>query len=157
MKCTLSIGICHWFLTGFAAGGCVLIHTHHDYLPSYIIHISSFPSLITCAVNHPLHRLPRELRSRIWDLLLSDGVKALHRIGLALLYLSRPILLKRTFVDIFMYLKELPLTKTLEPDLLIATALNFKVTNSMLARLSGHRDRSLDEGLISNGIGQPQL
>jgi len=54
--------------------------------------------------------LPRELRSRVWDWFLCDGVKALHRVALACLYLERPMLLvlPASMEAVFLHLRKMP-------------------------------------------------
>jgi hypothetical protein len=78
---------------------------------------------------------PRSSLNRVWDWLLLDGQKVLHRVSLAILKLSEDILLEYDFEGIVYYLKNLPDEGILQPDLLMATALTFTVTNRMLRGL----------------------
>jgi hypothetical protein len=78
---------------------------------------------------------PRVSLNRVWDWLLLDGQKTMHRVSLAILKLSEETLLSYDFEGIVHYLKHLPDEGVLAPDLLMPTALTFTVTNRMLRGL----------------------
>ena len=78
---------------------------------------------------------PRASLNRVWDWLLLDGQKTMHRVSLAILKLSEETLMEYDFESIVYYLKNLPDEGVLQPDLLMSTALTFTVTNRMLRGL----------------------
>ena len=78
---------------------------------------------------------PRDSLNRVWDWLLLDGQKTMHRVSLAILKLSEETLLACDFEGVVHYLKNLPDGGVLQPDLLLPTALTFTVTNRMLRGL----------------------
>eukprot|EP00823_Brevimastigomonas_motovehiculus_P005734 TRINITY_DN4277_c0_g1_i1.p1 TRINITY_DN4277_c0_g1~~TRINITY_DN4277_c0_g1_i1.p1 ORF type:complete len:348 (-),score=67.91 TRINITY_DN4277_c0_g1_i1:14-907(-) len=80
------------------------------------------------------HDVPRETVSRIWDLLLVDGRRALLRIALAVLSLGEETLADLDFEGIFRFCKHLSDPKVLDPDRLLSTAMSFPVTNGLLAK-----------------------
>jgi len=80
--------------------------------------------------------IPPETSARIWDMFLSEGWKAIHRAGLAILSISERTLLLYDFEGIIQYLKFFPDQGVFDANLLIAAACDFKVTNRMLQKLS---------------------
>jgi hypothetical protein len=77
-----------------------------------------------------------ELISRIWDLILIDGHKAILRVALAIMYRSqRHVLRCDSFESIYLYFKQEERKIELDPDTLIGIATKFKVTNSLLRRM----------------------
>lgn len=79
-----------------------------------------------------MRQMPRSALDRIFDMYIVDGFKALHRATLAILSQSEESLLGFDMVQIYEYLKALPDHGVLDPDLLIATALNFTDVNETL-------------------------
>ncbi|CAJ1461126.1 unnamed protein product [Effrenium voratum] len=71
---------------------------------------------------------------RVWDHFLCRGVKFIHRVGLALLKEARPSLLGQSFDTTIDRLRCLCQTQ-LSPEALVASALQFKVTNRFLSEL----------------------
>ena len=86
---------------------------------------------------------PRASLNRVWDWLMLDGQKTMHRVSLAILKLSEETLLMYDFEAIVYYLKNLPDEGVLQPDLLMGTALTFTITNRMLRGM----ERSYFEGV----------
>jgi len=80
--------------------------------------------------------IPLSCTARIWDVFLVDGWKAVHRVALAILYLSQDTLLTLEFEDAIRYLKNFPDQGIFIPEILLAEARHFKVTNRMLRRLA---------------------
>jgi hypothetical protein len=78
---------------------------------------------------------PRPTLDRVWDWLMLDGQKTLHRVSLAILKLSEDTLLMYDFEGISYYLRNLPDEGVLQPDLLMQSALTFTITNRMLRGL----------------------
>jgi len=64
-----------------------------------------------------------------------DGSVIFHKIALAILKLSQDILLEYDFESIVYYIKNLPDEGILQQELLIPTAMNFKITQRMLRGL----------------------
>jgi hypothetical protein len=82
------------------------------------------PSMPSATVNH------------MWDIwLVERSFKIFFRVGTAILFLSQPILLNHELEGMMIYLNTFPDATLLNPDILIACALNIKVTNRMLAEL----------------------
>jgi Rab-GTPase-TBC domain len=76
--------------------------------------------------------IPRETVSRIWDMFITDRWKAIHRVGLAILKLSQSHLESLNYEGTVQFLSHFPDQTIFEPDRLIHTAMQFKVTNRML-------------------------
>jgi len=82
-------------------------------------------------------RFPRQLCLRVWDLLMVQGVKVLHRVGLAVLHTCQPRLLSMEFEEILTFLTRIP-ADLLEADAIVGIGLvQFKaITHSLLDRLA---------------------
>ena len=83
-----------------------------------------------------LPSMPSATVCHMWDIwLVERSFKIFFRVGTAILFLSQPILLNHELEGMMTYLNTIPDATLLNPDILIACALNIKVTNSMLAEL----------------------
>jgi hypothetical protein len=72
----------------------------------------------------------------MWDIwLVERSFKIFFRVGTAILFLSQPILLNHELEGMMTYLNTIPDATLLKPDILIACALNIKVTNRMLQEI----------------------
>jgi len=72
----------------------------------------------------------------MWDIwLVERSFKIFYRVGTAILYLSQPILLNHELEGMMTYLNTFPDVTLLRPDILIACALQIKVTNRMLMNI----------------------
>lgn len=81
-----------------------------------------------------LPSMPSATVCHIWDIwLVERSFKIFFRIGTAILFLSQPILLNHELEGMMCYLNTFPDATLLSPDILIACALQIKVTNKMLA------------------------
>jgi hypothetical protein len=100
------------------------------------VHTEWFMTLFT------FRHMPRETAARIWDLIFVDGQKTIYRVALAILFLCEDELLQMDFEGIFHYVRTLPDKTILEPSRLIRTALTFKVTNSLLEKMSAQYARA---------------
>jgi len=68
--------------------------------------------------------------ARIWDIYLLEGIKTVYRFGLAVLSIKEKELLETDFEGIMDKIKNM--YNEIDPDTLIKTALNIKVTNKIL-------------------------
>jgi len=103
---------------------------HHDlnvglfalgWFQTLFLYIPSMPSATVC---------------HMWDIwLVERSFKVFFRVGTAILYLSQPILLNNDLEGMMIYLNTFPDATLLNPDILIACALQIKVTNSLLVDL----------------------
>jgi hypothetical protein len=83
-----------------------------------------------------LPSMPSATVCHMWDIwLVERSFKIFFRVGTAILFLSQPILLNHELEGMMTYLNTIPDATLLNPDILIACALNIKVTNSMLAEI----------------------
>lgn len=83
-----------------------------------------------------LPSMPSETVCRMWDIwLVERSFKIFFRVGTALLFLSQPTLLNHELEGMMIYLNAIPDATLLDPDILINTALNIKVTNRLLQEL----------------------
>jgi Rab-GTPase-TBC domain len=100
---------------------------HHDlnvglfalgWFQTLFLYLPSMPSATVC---------------HIWDIwLVERSFKIFFRVGTAILFLSQPILLNHELEGMMTYLNTFPDATLLNPDILIACALQIKVTNKML-------------------------
>eukprot|EP00931_Biecheleriopsis_adriatica_P067396 TRINITY_DN41546_c0_g1_i1.p1 TRINITY_DN41546_c0_g1~~TRINITY_DN41546_c0_g1_i1.p1 ORF type:complete len:431 (-),score=79.94 TRINITY_DN41546_c0_g1_i1:62-1354(-) len=81
------------------------------------------------------YSLPYPHVVRVWDQFLCRGMKFIHRVGLALLSEARPSLLGCSFDITIQKLRSVCQTSQLSPEELVASALEFKVTNRLLSEL----------------------
>lgn len=103
---------------------------HHDlnvglfalgWFQTLFLYLPSMPSATVC---------------HMWDIwLVERSFKIFFRVGTAILFLSQPILLNYELEGMMTYLNTIPDATLLRPDILIACALNIKVTNRMLQEL----------------------
>jgi hypothetical protein len=103
---------------------------HHDlnvglfalgWFQTLFLYLPSMPSATVC---------------HMWDIwLVERSFKIFFRVGTAILFLSQPILLNHELEGMMTYLNTIPDATLLKPDILIACALNIKVTNRMLQEL----------------------
>lgn len=83
-----------------------------------------------------LPSMPTATVCHIWDIwLVERSYKIFFRVGTAILFLSQPILLNHDLEGMMTYLNTFPDATLLKPDILIACALQIKVTNRMLTEL----------------------
>jgi hypothetical protein len=83
-----------------------------------------------------LPSMPSATVCHMWDIwMVERSFKIFFRVGTAILFLSQPILLNHELEGMMTYLNTIPDATLLNPDILIACALNIKVTNEMLAEL----------------------
>ena len=83
-----------------------------------------------------LPSMPTATVCHIWDIwLVERSYKIFFRVGTAILFLSQPILLNHDLEGMMTYLNTFPDATLLKSDILIACALQIKVTNRMLAEL----------------------
>ena len=73
---------------------------------------------------------PFEILERIWDIYLLEGEKTIYRFGVAILVLHEDELLAEDFEKVMDSLKKM--YKDVDANKLISTALNLKITNSIL-------------------------
>lgn len=100
---------------------------HHDlnvglfalgWFQTLFLYLPSMPSATVC---------------HMWDIwLVERSFKIFFRVGTAILFLSQPILLNHDLEGMMTYLNTFPDATLLNPDILIACALQIKVTNKML-------------------------
>jgi len=80
-----------------------------------------------------LPSMPTATVCHIWDIwLVERSFKIFFRVGTAILFLSQPILLNHELEGMMTYLNTFPDATLLNPDILLACALQIKVTNKML-------------------------
>jgi len=80
--------------------------------------------------------MPSATVCHMWDIwLVERSFKIFYRVGTAILYLSQPILLNHELEGMMTYLNTFPDVTLLRPDILIACALQIKVTNRMLMNI----------------------
>ena len=83
-----------------------------------------------------LPSMPSATVCHMWDIwLVERSFKIFFRVGTAILFLSQPILLNHELEGMMTYLNTFPDATLLNPDILIACALQIKVTNRMLAEI----------------------
>jgi Rab-GTPase-TBC domain len=83
-----------------------------------------------------LPSMPSATVCHMWDIwLVERSFKIFFRVGTAILFLSQPILLNHELEGMMRYLNELSDATLLSPDILIACALQIKVTNRLLMEL----------------------
>jgi hypothetical protein len=83
-----------------------------------------------------LPSMPTATVCHMWDIwLVERSFKIFFRVATAILFLSQPILLNHELEGMMSYLNTFPDATLLSPDILIACALQIKVTNSMLMEL----------------------
>ena len=83
-----------------------------------------------------LPSMPSATVCHIWDIwLVERSFKIFFRVGTAILFLSQPTLLNLELEGMMSYLNTFPDATLLSPDILIACALQIKVTNQMLMDL----------------------
>lgn len=76
---------------------------------------------------------PFALIVRIWDIFVVEGRKILYRIALAIFKLNEKEMLKQPMEEIYDILRKFP--ETVDPDLLIKTALSFTFPGSLIGEL----------------------
>jgi len=83
-----------------------------------------------------LPSMPSATVCHMWDIwLVERSFKIFFRVGTAILFLSQPILLNHELEGMMTYLNTFPDATLLNPDILIACALQIKVTNRMLMEI----------------------
>jgi hypothetical protein len=83
-----------------------------------------------------LPSMPSATVCHMWDIwLVERSFKIFFRVGTAILFLSQPILLNHELEGMMTYLNTFPDATLLNPDILIACALQIKVTNGMLMEI----------------------
>ena len=81
-----------------------------------------------------LPSMPSASVSHMWDIwLVERSFKIFFRVGTAILFLSQPVLLNHELEGMMTYLNTFPDATLLNPEILIACALQIKITNRMLA------------------------
>jgi hypothetical protein len=83
-----------------------------------------------------LPSMPTATVCHMWDIwIVERSFKIFFRVATAILFLSQPILLNHELEGMMSYLNTFPDATLLSPDILIACALQIKVTNRMLMDL----------------------
>jgi hypothetical protein len=83
-----------------------------------------------------LPSMPSATVCHMWDIwMVERSFKIFFRVGTAILFLSQPILLNHELEGMMSYLNTFPDATLLSPDILIACALQIKVTNRLLMEL----------------------
>lgn len=83
-----------------------------------------------------LPSMPTATVCHMWDIwLVERSFKIFFRVATAILFLSQPILLNHELEGMMSYLNTFPDATLLSPDILIACAMQIKVTNRMLMEL----------------------
>jgi hypothetical protein len=83
-----------------------------------------------------LPSMPSQTVCHMWDIwLVERSFKIFFRVGTAILFLSQPILLNHELEGMMTYLNTFPDATLLKPDILIACALQIKVTNRLLEEI----------------------
>jgi hypothetical protein len=83
-----------------------------------------------------LPSMPSATVCHMWDIwLVEQSFKIFFLVGTASLFLSQPILLNYELEEMITYLNTFPDATLLNPDILIACALQIKVTNRMLTEI----------------------
>ena len=101
------------------------------------------PSMPSATINH------------MWDIwLVERSMKIFFRVGTAILFLSQPILLNHELEGMMTYLNTFPDATLLNPEILIACALQIKVTNKMLAEIEMDVSR---ENELAHGVDPKEL
>jgi len=81
-----------------------------------------------------LPSMPSATVCHMWDIwLVERSYKIFFRVATAILFLSQPILLNHELEGMMTYLNTFPDATLLNPDILIACALQIKITNKQLA------------------------
>ncbi|KAF9152236.1 hypothetical protein BG015_005576 [Linnemannia schmuckeri] len=93
---------------------------------------------------------------RVWDVFYYDGVKALFRVGLAILQLCRDHLLNKcpTSSELLGFILHIPL-ENLGPKALLETALQIKLTKHSVQKLIAVTAESLDAAASAKAKGPP--
>ncbi|KAG0291999.1 hypothetical protein BGZ96_004624 [Linnemannia gamsii] len=93
---------------------------------------------------------------RVWDVFYYDGVKALFRVGLAILQLCRDHLLNKcpTSSELLGFILHIPL-EILEPKALLETALQIKLTKNSVQKLIAVTAESMDAAATAKAKGPP--
>ena len=83
-----------------------------------------------------LPSMPTATVSHMWDIwLVERSFKIFFRVATAILFLSQPILLNHELEGMMSYLNTFPDATLLSPDILIACALQIKITNKLLMKI----------------------
>jgi hypothetical protein len=83
-----------------------------------------------------LPSMPAATVCHMWDIwLVERNFKIFFRVGTAILFLCQPVLLNNELEGMMGYLNTFPDATLLSPDILIACALQIKVTNRMLTQI----------------------
>jgi hypothetical protein len=88
--------------------------------------------------------------NHIWDIFIVErSMKIFFRVGIAILFLSQPILLNHDLEGIMQYLNTFPDNNVLMREILIPSALQIKITNKLLEKIEADvvRDHNLAQGL----------
>jgi len=132
--------LCQWFLPKL----------HQHFLEHEIhsdIHTEWFMTSFTFS------GFPRETAARIWDLMLVDGFKVVHRVALAILYRSQEALLELDFEGIIHFLRQVEKDMNiLDPDELMRCALRFDVSDELLEHLERQYRRHVVQQSAVNQI-----
>ncbi|KAH7059816.1 rab-GTPase-TBC domain-containing protein [Linnemannia elongata] len=93
---------------------------------------------------------------RVWDVFYYDGVKALFRVGLAILQLCRDHLLNKcpTSSELLGFILHIPL-ENLGPKALLETALQIKLTKHSVQKLIAVTAESMDAAASAKAKGPP--
>ncbi|KAF9144768.1 hypothetical protein BGX30_011531 [Mortierella sp. GBA39] len=93
---------------------------------------------------------------RVWDVFYYDGVKALFRVGLAILQLCRDHLLNKcpTSSELLGFILHIPL-ENLAPKALLETALQIKLTKHSVQKLIAVTAESMDAAASAKAKGSP--
>lgn len=93
---------------------------------------------------------------RVWDVFYYDGVKALFRVGLAILQLCREHLLNKcpTSSELLGFILHIPL-ENLGPKALLETALQIKLTKHSVQKLIAVTAESMDAAASAKAKGPP--
>ena len=95
-----------------------------------------------------LPSMPTATVSHMWDIwLVERSFKIFFRVATAILFLSQPILLNHELDGMMSYLNTFPDATLLSPDILIACALQIKVTNKLLMELELQVAEGASEGV----------
>ncbi|KAK3845782.1 MAG: rab-GTPase-TBC domain-containing protein [Linnemannia gamsii] len=94
---------------------------------------------------------------RVWDVFYYDGVKALFRVGLAILQLCRDHLLNKcpTSSELLGFILHIPL-EHLAPKALLETALQIKLTKHSVQKLIAVTAESMDAAASAKAKGPPK-
>lgn len=94
--------------------------------------------------------MPAPTINHMWDIwLVERSMKIFFRVGIAILFLSQPILLNSDLEGMMLYLNTFPDATIFNPDILIHCALQIKITNQMLEETE---QKAVEANMMAHGI-----